>query len=463
MRRSVTLVLAAALLSGCTGATPSPAPTGTPIPTGEPTPAGPTPTAGPTGPATPNPTLNDEFPIELAEADIARLTTTPGDAASAGEAVNAFGLDLYKRIVAADPTANAVFSPASIAIALSMARAGARGATAAEMDAVMAGLGADKNAAWVAALDASLNAKTATSQDASGDPVQVTLSSVNQPFAQRGYPLDPAYLTALGERFGAGLRMVDYIGDTTGARDAINAWVAEQTKDRIPKLIPDDQLDESTRLVLVNAIYLKAPWAVPFFEGATQDEPFTKLDGTTMQVPTMHTGGFYDYAEGTGWQALQLPYAGNGLAMLVIVPDDLAAFEKTLDAGKLAGITGALASQDATVALPKFGAETSVDLAEILKAAGMPTAFQAGAADFSGITTADPLYIGAVIHQANIDVDEKGTEAAAATAVEGLAGAAAPQDLKDFRADRPFLYALRDLESGAIVFMGRVTKPGPRS
>jgi serpin B len=446
MRRSATLILAVTLLAGCTGTTPSTAPS--PSPPGSVT--------------TPNPTVGDISPIELAQADVARLTTTSDDATQAGDAVNVFAVDLYRRLAEADPKANTVFSPASIALALAMARAGAKGDTAAEMDTVMHNLGADVNAAWVAALDASLNAKTLATKDVEGNPIDVTLTSVNQPFAQRGYPLVPDYLTSLAQRFGAGLRMVDYIGDTTGARDAINGWVAGQTKDRIPELIGRNVLDATTRLVLVNAIYLKAPWRVPFSEGATRDEAFTLLDGTTTTTPTMHTGGFYDYAEGKGWQALQLPYAGEGLAMLVIAPDDLAAFEKTLDAGQLASIAGALASQDVTVALPKFGTETSVDLGDLLKVAGMPTAFQTGAADFSGITAADPLYIGAVVHQANIDVDEKGTEAAAATAVEMAAGAA-PAEPKQFKADRPFLYALRDLASGAIVFMGRVTEPGPRS
>jgi serpin B len=455
MRRAVMLALATVLLAGCTGKAPS---TGSAPPTGSAPSTVPSPVTSPSA----VPTATADARIELARADVPRLATTPADATQAGDAVNAFGIDLYRRIVATDPAANAVFSPASIALALAMARAGARGATAAEMDEVMRQLGADANAAWVAALDASLNGKTASFTDAMGDPVEVTLSSVNQPFAQRGYPLEQAYLDALGERFGSGLRMVDYIGDTAGARDAINGWVAEQTRNRIPKLIPDDTLGEATRLVLVNAIYLKAPWRVPFFEDATRDEAFTLLDGSTVQVPTMHTGGSYDYAEGDGWQAVQLPYAGNGLAMLVIVPEDLLAFEKTLDRERLESITGALASQDVSVALPKFGAETSVELGEILKAAGMPTAFQDGAADFSGITTADRLVIGAVIHLANIDVDEKGTEAAAATAVE-MPAAAAPAEPKAFKADRPFVYALRDLESGAIVFMGRVTEPEVRS
>jgi len=400
--------------------------------------------------------------IALAAVSVPRLTTSGDDDAKAGDAVNAFGLDLYAKLVAADPSNNLVFSPASIELALAMARAGARGTTATEMDTVMHALGTDANAAWVAALDQSLNSKTATFQDDMGHAQDVVLRSVNAPFAQKGFALEAPYLQALGERFGAGLRLVDYIKATEAARKAINDWVNAQTEQRIPELLGQGTLDDQTRLVLVNAIYLKAAWQTPFEDGATAPAPFTRLDGSTVQVPMMHMGGELPYATGTGWKAVELPYVGGKLSMLVIVPDDLAAFEKTLDGKALAAIVDGLATRHVSdLGLPKFGTESKVELKKVLSAMGMPTAFT-DRADFSGISTEEPLLIDAVIHQANIDVDENGTEAAAATAVVARA-ASLPSDAVSLMVDHPFLFALRDKDTGAVLFLGRITEPATRS
>lgn len=445
MLKPLTALLALALVAGCSPAAPSPSTT--PVPPGTPAPESASPAAD---------------GIELAAATLPRLATTPADATTAGEAVNAFGLDLYAKLVAADPTASLVVSPASIATALAMARGGAKGATAAEMDAVMHDLGADANAAWVAALDRSMNSRTATFKDAAGQDQDVILRSVNAPFAQRGFPLEAAYLNALAERFAAGVRLVDYVGDAEGSRKAINGWVNDQTEDRIPELLGQGTVDDTTRLVLVNAIYLKAAWNTAFFENGTKQAPFTGLDGTTSDVAMMHVAAGFPYAAGKGWQAIDLGYVGGKLSMTVIVPDDLATFEKTLDAEAFAAITGALGYQEVQLDLPKFGTETHVGLAAVLKALGMPTAFDSASADFSGMTAADRLYVGAVVHQANIDVDEKGTEAAAATAVVMAAGSAPTEPVR-LTVDRPFIFALRDQETGAILFLGRITKPEVRS
>jgi serpin B len=399
--------------------------------------------------------------IELAAATVPRLETTPDDAAHAGSAVNAFGLDLYQRLVAADPAGNLVFSPASIGLALAMARAGAKGQTAAEMDAVMHDLGAETSAEWVAALDASLNSKSTTMKDGMGQDQEVVLRSVNAPFAQRGLALQPAYLEALASRFGAGLRLVDYTRDTEGAREAINDWVSDQTEERIPELLAQGAVDPSTLLVLVNAIYLKAAWGTPFNEGLTNTAVFTRLDGSPMDVQMMQLSTGLPYAAGDGWRAVDLPYVGGGLSMLVIVPDDLAAFEVSFNATRLDGIVAGLESRQVALGLPRFGTETKVELAPVLATLGMPTAF-GGGADFSGITTEASLLIDAVIHQANIDVDEKGTEAAAATAVV-MRESAGPSGDVELTVDRPFIYALRDLETGAVLFLGRITEPAERT
>jgi serpin B len=394
--------------------------------------------------------------IELAAADLPRATTTADDATSAASAVNAFGFDLY-RLTASDD-ANLVVSPASIVLALGMARAGARGVTAEEMDAVMHDAASDEHAAWLNALDAALASRSGTFEDLNGEEHDLVLRIANAPFAQRGLALEEAYLEALATRFGAGLRLVDYIGATEEARGLINGWVSEQTEERIPELLGHGVVSEDTRLTLVNAIYLKAPWAGPFNADLTQPGAFTRLDGSTVEVPMMNTGKFLPYAEGPGWRAVELPYLGDALAMTVILPDDLADFEADLDADAFAAIVGAFAPADVALSLPRFSTETKLKLVETLRELGMSAASDSTLADFSGITAEDQLFIAEVIHQANIDVDEAGTEAAAATAVVMDAGAA-PGEPITLVVDRPFLFAIRDLETGAIVFLGRITDP----
>ena len=395
--------------------------------------------------------------IALAAADVPRIASTPQDAADAGAAVNAFGLDLYRHVVAQDPSANAVLSPASIALALAMARAGAGGQTATEMDALLHGFGTDEHAAWPAALDQALTARTGTFTDRNGEPADVTLRIANAPFADRSLPLVPAYLDALAARFGAGLRLVDFKSAPEAARSLINRWVADQTEQRIPTLLQPGTIDDQTRLALVNAIYLKAAWQLPFDDGSTSPGPFTTSAGTTVNVPVMRDMDEFGYASGGGWKAVELPYVGGKLAMLVIVPDDLAAFEATLDQPALAAITDALQTRAVNLGLPRFATRSQLSLGDLLAALGMPTAFT-DHADFSGISTEEQLRIGAVIHQADIDVDEQGTEASAATAVM-MRPASLPLDVVDLTIDRPFLFALRDLETGAVVFLGRITDP----
>jgi serpin B len=396
---------------------------------------------------------------EVVYFDVARLVTTPDDALAAAAAVNAFGIELFRAATPGDE--NAVVSPASIAIALAMARAGARGETAEQMDAVLRRFGADDVAAWPAALADALAARSGTFRDHGGTDLDVILRIANAPFAQRGMPLEAAFIEALGARFGAGLRLVDYRTATEEARQEINTWVREQTEQRIPELLAPGVLTPDARLTLVNAIYLKAPWRKAFTPESTAPAPFTRLDGSVVEVPTMATSTDLRYAAGAGWQAVEIPYLGDQLALTVIVPDDLGAFEAGLDAAALETIVGGLAERPVHLWLPRFGIETQAHLAESLKALGMPLAFDPERADFSGITPAEELFVHAVVHQANIDVDEKGTEAAAATAVVvGVVSAPIDQpEPVELRVDRPFLFALRDLPTGAVLFLGRVTDP----
>jgi serpin B len=393
--------------------------------------------------------------IALARADVPRASAAPADAAAAGTAITAFGLDLYRAM--ANGQTNVVLSPSSIALALAMARAGARGQTAAEMDAVMRAVAADGNAGWLNALDQALAARSGTFEDQGGNPLSVTLRIANAPFAQRGMPLEPAYLEALASRFGAGLRLVDYVSATEATRNLINGWVDGQTEHRIPELLVPGILTPDTRLTLVNAIYLKAPWLKPFPADATKPGAFTRADGSTVEVPMMATSAAMRYAAGSGWKAVEIPYIGGSLAMTVIIPDDLATFERALTADQLASITAGLAETQVSLTFPKFSIETKAELADVLAALGMPSAFDERA-DFSGITSAEKLVISNVIHQANIDVDEKGTVAAAATAVV-MERTSAPAEPVTLRVDRPFLFALRDVPTGAILFLGRVADP----
>ena len=392
-------------------------------------------------------------------ADVARASVSPPDAINAASSINAFGLDLFRQV--GTTGGNVVISPASVAIALAMARAGARGVTAAQMDTVLHGVGSEVNAAGINALDQALAARTGTFPDAGGHALPVTLRIANAPFAQRGLTLVPAYLDALASRFGSGVRLVDYQADPEAVRQLINAWVGAQTEGRIPELLAAGVITPLTRLTLINAIYLKAPWATPFPAEATQPGSFTRADGSSVDVAMMSLSAGLGYAEGFGWRAVELPYVGGSLALTVIVPDDLATFEAGLTAQALAAMTAALREREVDLTLPKFSVQTATSLVDALKALGMPLAFDPNHADFSGITTQEQLFISDVIHQANIDVDEKGTTASAASAVM-IAGLAAPAPPVTLRVDRPFLFALRDIPTGAIVFLGRVADPSAK-
>jgi len=489
LRRSLSVLGVMIVLVGCANSPPSasPTPVVSPASTQLPTPAT-TPTATPA--ASPSPAA------EIAMSEVQRTSAPPAAAKKAAAGLNAFGLDLYRRILADKSLdlagKNVVFSPTSIALALAMARAGARGETAAEMDAVLHASGWDALGSGLNALDQALASRDATWQDGEGTAHQLALRIANAAFAQRGWSIEQAYLDAVASTFGAGLRLVDYKVDPEAARKTINAWVKEQTAGRIPELLPkppNSPIDTLTRLVLVNAIYLKANWAREFSKDATKPAPFTRLDGSRVTVPTMSLFGGQDvpYASATDWKATELRYLGadgsTPLAMTLILPDDVATFEATLTSAKLGGIISNLDKQRQVLArvtssggdgdcgsyaysldllMPRFGIETGANLVEALKALGMPLAFDVRTADFGGITTSEKLYIAAVIHKANIDVDEKGTEAAAATVVAmGTGGCTGPGPARTLtlRLNRPFLFVLRDVQTGAVLFMGRVVDP----
>jgi serpin B len=455
----ISIALVAAIVTACTGASPSPSDPG---PSASVSPSD-SPSTRPSTEATPS--LTPLEGITLAKSDVPRADASAADARAGAAAINAFGFDLYERV--AEPGKNAVFSPASIVLALGMARTGARGETATEMDAVLHGAAADDHPGWLNALERELSDRDQTfpvQEGEEGEPARLTLRIANAQFAQVGMGLEPAFLDALASRFGAGLRQVDYMNDPEAARQVINAWVGQQTEGRIPELLMPLDVKTSTRLALVNAIYLKAPWAVPFVVEATVDGPFTRVDGTRVSVPMMHalsSPGTQRAAVTEGWQAVELPYRGGTLSMLLIVPGDLEAFEAELGPESLAEIDAALDEKHVDLTMPRFGIEARASLGDALIAMGMPLAFDPERADFYGISRdVRRLYIERVIHQANIDVDEKGTEAAAATAVlMGDTSGGSDEAPLIIRADRPFVFLLRDVPTGAILFTGRVADP----
>jgi serpin B len=389
--------------------------------------------------------------------DVPRAMANAADARAAGAVVEAFASDLYQ--IQARTNDNLVFSPYSIAVALAMTRAGAIGETAAQMDSVL-------HADLAESLDGAFNALEQALAQRPGEykvgdeTVELELGTANQLWGQRGFPFNAPFLDSLAGHYGAGMLLVDYIEAPERARNTINAWVAEQTRDRIPELIPEGVLNQLTRLVLTNAIYLKAPWLHPFDEKATRDAPFHRLDGSQTRAEMMSVDARLRYVNGDGYQAVELPYAGGALSMLVVLPDEgrFTAFERSLDGSRIRAVVGALRDAQVTLHLPRFEFRSQALLKSALSELGMPTAFTEDA-DFSGMSPEGKnMLIQDVIHEAFISVDEDGTEAAAATAVV-VGIVSAPEVSVELTVDRPFLFMIRDAETGAILFLGRVTDP----
>ena len=365
----------------------------------------------------------------------------------------AFGCDLYGQLKG--EAGNLFLSPFSISTALGMTAAGAKGKTFDEMEQVLH-LPKDAPAAFGTVLR-SIN-------DAGAEPKKrgYTLSTANALWAQQGYPWKPDYKKLVATDYAAGLFDVDYKGDAEAARVTINTWVEKETREKIKDLLPKGSVTGLTRLVLTNAIYFKGDWAEQFKKDATKPAPFLLANGTKAEAPLMHRVGAYTYAETDGYQALDLPYVGKRLSMTVILPrkpDGLPAVEKELTGDKLSAVLKSFRfEQEVHVHLPKFKVEKALTLNEPLKALGMKAAFDR--ADFSGMATAEPLSISAVLHKAFVDVNEEGTEAAAATGVVvGATGVQEPRPPKHFRADRPFLYLIRDHHTGSVLFLGRLSEP----
>jgi serpin B len=369
---------------------------------------------------------------------------------------NGFAFALWPRL--GQPGKNLAFSPASMSIAFAMVAPGAKGETATQISKVLR-FGGDADAianGW---------GKLSRALTSEGRPVKIRIA--NRLFGEKTATFLPRYLERTKTVFDAPLEPLDFKGAAEPSRMRINAWVEEKTEKRIKDLLPPKALDDLTRLVLVNAIYFLADWEAPFSKEATRDEDFTLAGGTKKKVPTMHEATSARFAKVDGAKVLDLPYMGHDVVMRFVVPektDGLAALEKTLSAEKLAAFGKALATTQVEMAIPRFEiASDAIPLAEQLTAMGMPVAFDRDKADFGGIAMpVDPrerLHISNVFHKAFVKVDEKGTEAAAATAIAMAAGGGMPPKAEPFVADHPFLFFILERTSGLVLFAGRVADP----
>jgi serpin B len=393
--------------------------------------------------------------------------TTPKDDVSVLVDGNTeFTFDLYRELK--DSEGNFFFSPYSISTALAMTYAGARGETEQQMaDTLHFTLSQERLHAAFSALANSIKERgkaTATVQSSDGEMMQeeidgFRLNIANALWGQKDYHFLPEFLDLLQTYYSSGLNTLDFINEPEESRLAINQWASDQTEGRIKDIIPPGVINALTRLVLANAIYFNAHWQYQFSESATRDGVFHLLDGSTITTPMMHQEEQFSYTAGDNYQAVRLPYLGNEFAMTILLPGDgqFEEFENSLDAQMLEDITAKLQSQQVNLALPKFQFESSFQLNQALSDMGMPDAFSDGA-DFSGMTGNMELFIGSVLHKSFVAVDEEGTEAAAVTAVIVVASAAPPTTV-NFTADRPFIFLIQDIETGSVLFIGRVLNP----
>jgi serpin B len=383
---------------------------------------------------------------------------TPANNSDRTEAVkgsNAFAIDLYAQLRA--QPGNLFFSPESISTAFAMAYAGARGQTATEMEHVFHfSLPPERLHPAMGALLSAMNSEHKGYELRVADAL----------WAQQDANFLEGYLKLVQSDYGAGFHRVDFKTSPEGVRATINQWVEQQTNNKIQNLLQPGVLTPVTRLVLTNAIYFKGNWQDQFDKDSTQNEEFHLSAAQFVMAPLMHRTGSYLYYDGGSFQALELPYASNEISMVVLLPKDtegLPALEKSFTAAAASEWIQKLAPEDKVIlTLPRFTMTQQFELSSVLATMGMPKAFS-NAADFSGMTGKLDFTISAAIHKAFIDVNEQGTEAAAATAIVMRATAARmpipePPPIV-FRADHPFLFLLRDEKTGGILFMGRVADP----
>ncbi len=384
---------------------------------------------------------------QVADSDLADLVAGNDD----------FAFALYQQFSSGDE--NVFYSPYSISIALAMTYAGAKGQTAEQMaQALHFNLPADRLHPAFNKLALELESRSKSEDPESGQVFQ--LSVANSLWGQSGARFEQEFLDVLARSYAAGMRLVDYEKNAEAARQKINDWVNQSTNQKIKDIIPEGALDALTRLVLANAVYFMAAWVHPFEPDATQPGTFHLLNDATVDAPMMHEQTGLSFMQGEGYRAVQLPYAGWQVSMLILLPDEgqFGDMEARLDADLVNATVAAMQYGEVILTLPKFKFEWSAGLVDGLKALGMQDAFDPASADFSGMDGARDLFIGNILHKAFVAVDEAGTEAAAATVV--LMPASAPSSGPiEFNVDRPFFFLIRDDPTGTILFLGRVTNP----
>ncbi len=381
---------------------------------------------------------------------------------------NKFALELYTKLGSRE--GNLFFSPHSISTALALVYAGARGKTELQMTRtlhfpVIVKPGTELSSTLIQNRQrfASVFGKIIENLNNRGEKGGYELRLANALWGQKDYGFLEEFLELIETNYDGQLNEVDFIKATEATRKAINTWVEKKTNNKIKNLIRKGVLSSMTRLVLTNAIYFKGNWARQFKEDRTKEAPFTLSDGRKVDVAMMNQTEKFNYMETESLQALELPYVDDELSMIILLPkefDGLDEFEKTLKAENLSKWLSKLRNRKVIVSIPKFKMTSQFGLAPVLKSMGMVDAFSAKA-DFSGMNGKRDLFISAVIHKAYVDVNEEGTEAAAATAVTMKLTSVGPTRTPVFRADHPFLFLIRDNHSGSILFIGRVMNPNP--
>ncbi|MHC4585111.1 MAG: serpin family protein [Planctomycetota bacterium] len=371
---------------------------------------------------------------------------------------NEFAFELYAKLNGKE--GNLFFSPYSISTALSLAYCGARGETETEMATALHLPTATKDTLGQMRFHSAFG-KIIKDLNSRGEKDGYELRVANALWGQNGYGFLEEYLELIETNYGGKLNEVDFIRAAESARKTINKWVEKKTNDKIKNLIKKGVLNSMTRLVLTNAIYFKGNWARQFEKDKTNDALFTLADGEKVDAAMMNQTAEFGYLETESFQGLELPYVDDELSMIIFLPkeiDCLDEFEKTLTVENLSKWLNKLYKCEVVVSVPKFKMTSEFDLASVLKSMGMTDAFSSNA-NFSGINGQRDLFISAVIHKAYVDVNEEGTEAAAATAVTMKLTSVMPGRIPVFKADHPFLFLIRDNDSGSILFIGRVMNP----
>jgi len=397
---------------------------------------------------------------DVIKSDKPRITSpaaSQSDVAAVVAGNSAFAFQLYQQLKSKD--GNLFYSPHSISIALAMAYAGASSQTEQQMaDTLQYTLSQDRLHPAFNSIDIALSQR---GQGAQGkDSKGFRLNVVNAIWGQKDYSFQPSYLDILAQNYGAGLRILDFIQKTENSRITINDWVSSQTEGRIKDLVPQGAINSLTRLVLTNAIYFNAAWLHQFNKNATVDGTFNLIDGRQLTVPMMKQSESMSYAKGADFQAVEMLYDGQEISMVVLLPDTgkFQGVEQSLQAQQLTDVIKNLKTARVNLTMPRFEFNSQFGLKDTLAAMGMPAAFT-DAADFSGMTGKRDLHISDVLHKAFVSVDETGTEAAAATAViVGVTSIPAEPPI-NVTIDRPFIFIIRDIPTGEILFVGRVLNP----